>query len=61
MSITVKNSSDKPVRSAGFDFKPGDNKVTASKLSAAKRCQINANPHLTISEAAAAKSTGESK
>lgn len=62
MSITVNNASKDVQRSAGIDFKPGKNNLSAAALTPAKRCQIEANPHLTISEATeTAKSKGEAK
>tara|TARA_Y100001947_G_scaffold146945_1_gene142756 strand:- start:499 stop:687 length:189 start_codon:yes stop_codon:yes gene_type:complete len=62
MSITVTNASKDVQRSAGIDFKPGKNTLSANVLTAAKRCQIEANSHLTISESPTpAKSKGEAK
>lgn len=52
MPITIKNSNAKPVRSAGVDFKPGDNKFADGALTHAQLLQINAVPSLEVMKAA---------
>ncbi|AYA63825.1 hypothetical protein [Alteromonas sp. RKMC-009] len=44
----IKNSTSKPVRSAGVDFKPGENKFADGALTPAQLAQVNAAPALEI-------------
>ncbi|MBU2979008.1 hypothetical protein [Alteromonas sp. C1M14] len=55
MPYIIKNSSSKPVRSAGIDFKPGENTIPDAELTSAQLVQIYAVPVLTVSSAAESK------